>query len=276
MERDATRWVENRPSSGARALDLGELWAYRELVGFLALRDLKARYKQAAFGVGWAVLQPVVTAAVFTVVFHQLADVPSDGVPYVVFALLGSTVWSYFSTSLNRATSSLVGNASLITKVYFPRIAATLAALLPGLVDLAIGLLLVALVMAVTGVTPGPALLALPLCVAGLLVVALGAGLVLATLNVTYRDVGSVFGLLTQAWLFASPVAYPSDLVDGWWRWLYAANPMAGVLDAFRWALLGTARPGAELLVSAAAGLALGTAGVRYFQGAERRFADVI
>lgn len=276
MRDEAERWVENRPTAGVRALDLSELWAYRELVGFLALRDLKARYKQAVFGLAWAVAQPIVGAVVFTVVFDRLANVPSEGIPYIVFALLGSTVWSYFSNSLNRATSSLVGNASLVTKVYFPRLAAPLAALLPGLVDLLVGFVLVAIAMVLTGVTPDAALLALPLCVIAVMVVALGAGLMLATLNVRYRDVTSVLGVAIQLWLFASPVAYPSSLVEGTWRWVYAANPMTGVLDAFRWSLLDGPAPGADLLVSAATGLALVVAGVRYFQSAERRFADII
>lgn len=270
------QWTENRPTRGARAVRLDEVWTYRELIGFLALRDLKARYKQAAFSVAWAILQPVAGVAVFTLVFRRLADVPSDGIPYPLFALLGLSVWTYFSASLSAATTSMVSNAALVTKVYFPRLVAPLAALLPGLVDLAVSMTLVGVVMAVLGVTPGVALLALPLCLVALMATALGVGLLLATLNVRYRDVGKVTGLLLQLWLFLSPVAYSSTQVPERWKWLYALNPMAGVIDAFRWSLLGGPPPGARLAVSALSAGALLYAGVRYFQASERQFADVI
>jgi lipopolysaccharide transport system permease protein len=268
--------VENRPTAGMRVLGLRELWGYRELIFFLALRDVKARYKQAVFGIGWALIRPLAGVAVFTVVFRQLANVPSEGLPYIVFALLGLLVWTYFSSTLNDATTSLVSNASLVTKVYFPRLAAPLAALLPGLIDLVLGLVLLGVLMAYFGITPGPALVALPLCLLAVMVVALGAGLLLATLNVRYRDVGAIIGLLTQLWLLASPVAYPSSLVGSDWRWLYAVNPMTGVIDLFRWAILGTATPGPEVLVSFAVGLALLAGGLVYFLRTERQFADVI
>lgn len=272
------RWVENAAPDRRtrRRLDLRELWAYRELVWFFAARDLKVRYKQTALGAVWAVLQPVTGAVVFTFVFRRLAKVPSEGVPYLVFAFAGMAAWSYISASLNAATSSLVGNVSLVTKVWFPRIAAPVAAVVPSLVDLGASLVLLAVLMAVTGVAPGFGLLLLPLCLVGLVALALGAGLALATYNVEYRDVKNVIGLLIQLWLFASPVAYPSSLVEGNWRYLYAVNPVAGLLDAFRWSTLGTPAPGLPLLVSLASLAVIVLFGLRTFLKSERRFADVI
>jgi len=269
-------WTENRPTAGARALDLRELWHYRELLFFLALRDVKARYKQAFFGVAWSVIQPFAGVAVFAIVFRRLAHVPSDGIPYSVFALLGFTVWTYFSASLGAATQSLVANASLVTKVYFARLVAPLAALLPGLIGLGVGLILVAALMAGYGIAPGVEVLALPLCLVGLMTVALGPGLLFGAINVKYRDVETVLGLLTQLWLFASPVAYPSSLVHGGWRYVYALNPMAGVIDSFRWSVLGAPAPGPRLLVSLSTGAALLALGLWTFQRAEREFADLI
>lgn len=271
-----TPWIENRPTRGARALDVRELWTYRELALHLALRDVKARYKQAAFGILWAFVQPIAGVAVLTLVFRRLADVPSDGLPYVVFAILGYVAWSYFTGSVSGAMGSLVENSSLLTKLYFPRLLAPLASLLPGLIDLLLGMLLLAGLLVYYGLAPGWAILTLPLWLAGLALVAFGVGLILATVNVRYRDVGSVSGLLLQLWLFASPVAYPSSLVEEPWRWVYALNPMAGVIDGLRWSLVQGPAPGPQVLVSAASGLALLVLGLRYFQGAERRFADVI
>lgn len=269
-------WTENRPTSGARALRLGELWDYRELVLFLALRDFKAKYKQAVFGIGWAVIQPVAGVLVFTIVFRELAGVPSDGIPYVVFALLGFVIWSYFAGSLAAASSSLVTNAALVTKIYFPRLAAPVAALLPGLVQLGLGLVLAVCLMAYYGIAPGLKAVIFPLVVVGAIAVALGAGLFFAALNVKYRDVGNVLGLLMQLWLLASPVAYPSSLVPDEWRWVYALNPMVGVLDAARWSLLDAPSPGADVLASAATALGLLVLGLVYFQRTERQFADLI
>jgi lipopolysaccharide transport system permease protein len=269
-------WKENRPTGGFRALRLRELWDYRELVLFLALRDFKAKYKQAVFGVSWAVVQPVAGVLVFTIVFRHLAGVPSDGIPYVIFALLGFTVWSYFAASLGAASTSLVTNAALVTKVYFPRIAAPVAALLPGLVQLGIGLALVVALMAYYGIVPGLNAAFFPLIAVGAIVVALGTGLLFAALNVKYRDVGNIVGLLMQLWLLASPVAYPSSLVPDDWRWVYALNPMVGVLDAARWSLVDAPAPGTDVLASGATALVLLVIGVVYFQRTERQFADLI
>jgi ABC-type polysaccharide/polyol phosphate export permease len=269
-------WTENRPTAGFRWPPVRELWAYRELTYFLALRDVKARYKQAAFGIAWAVVQPLAGVALFTLVFRRLAGVSSEGIPYPVFALCGYLAWTYFSSTLSTAALSLVANSELVRKVYFPRLAAPVSALLPGLINLAPGLVLLAVVMAIAGVAPSAALLALPLCLVALMTVALGVGLLLATVNVRYRDVASVIGTLIQLWLFASPVAYPSTLVSEGWRWVYALNPMVGVIDLFRWCLVGARWPGTELISSAAVGVALLVAGLLAFARAERRFADVI
>lgn len=270
------RWVENRPTRGAPSLSLPELWRYRELIWLLALRDIQARYKQAVFGIGWAFVQPLISVAIFTFVFRGLADVPSDGQPYPLFALVGVAAWQYFSTSLNTATTSMVSNAALVTKVYFPRIAAPIAAMVPGLLALTLSLLVVAAMMGWYGVAPHMGLLALPLCILGIMAVSFGTGLLLATLNVKYRDVNHVLGFLVQLWLFASPVAYPSSLVPSQWRWLYAVNPMTGIIDTFRWAVIAGPPPSWYLLVSAASGTVLLTAGLWYFQRTERQFADVI
>jgi homopolymeric O-antigen transport system permease protein len=274
---DRAGWIENRPARGLRRLDLRELWQYRELGGFLALRDLKTRYKQAAFGAAWAVLQPLAGVAVLTIVFRRLAKVPSEGVPYPVFAFVGLSFWSYLSGSVVKATQSLVGNSALVTKVYFPRLLVPLAALLPGLVDLGLSLVVLAPLLLVYGVAPTWALLTLPVWLVVLVAVAFGVGVCLATLNVQYRDVNQLITLLVQLWFFISPVAYPSSLVPERWRLLYALNPVTAVLDGARWALLGSRPPpAASLAVSLCVTVLLGVGGVVYFQRTERRFADVI
>jgi lipopolysaccharide transport system permease protein len=273
---DRRAWVENRPSRGFRGLDLRELWQYRELAGFLALRDLKVRYKQAAFGAAWAVLQPLIGVVVFTVVFRRLAKVPSDGIPYQVFAFLGLAVWAYVSGGVTKAAQSLVSNSPLVTKVYFPRVLAPLAAVLPGLLDLTLSLVVLGALMAVARLAPTWAALTLPFWVLALLVVTLGVGIWLGALNVQYRDVNQAITLLVQLWLFLSPVAYPSSLVPDAWRPLYALNPLAGILDGFRWALLGAPWPGPTLAISLTVAAALLASSLVYFQRVERRFADVI
>jgi lipopolysaccharide transport system permease protein len=276
VREDRRAWIENRPSRGLRGLGLRELWEYRELAGFLALRDLKVRYKQAAFGAAWAVLQPLVGVVVFTLVFRRLAKVPSDGIPYPVFAFLGLAVWAYVSSGVTKAAQSLVSNSALVTKVYFPRLLAPLASVLPGLLDLALSLLVLGLLMLVYGVAPTWAIATLPLWLVALVATTLSVGLWLAALNVQYRDVNHAVTLLVQLWLFVSPVAYPSSLVPEAWRPLYALNPVAGLLDGFRWAVLGAPWRGAAHLVSLAVTAALLISGVLYFQRVERRFADVI
>jgi lipopolysaccharide transport system permease protein len=269
-------WIENRPSQGRRAIRFDEIWAYRELVGFLALRDVKVRYKQAVFGGHWAIVQPLLAAVIFTVVFSRLAKVSSGDVPYLVLAFANFSLWSYFSTSLNTARTSLVANSSLITKVYFPRLVAPLAAVFPGLLDLGVALVVLGAMAAWGGVGLGAELLLAPAFLLGAMVVAFGTGALFSALTVQYRDVHEVFGLLTQLWLFASPVAYPATLVEGAWRWPYHLNPMVGVLEGWRWTLLDGPAPGRPALLSAAVAVAVLVVGLRVFRRSESRFADVI
>jgi lipopolysaccharide transport system permease protein len=264
------------PSSGWAPLRLFELWNYRELVFFLVWRDVKVRYKQTALGIAWAVFQPVSAMLVFSLFFGRLARMPSDGLPYPVFALSGLVPWMFFSFGLNQAANSLVASRHLITKVYFPRLAVPLAPVLAGLVDFAIAFVLLLLVMAGFAIVPGMrALLVLPFVIL-VFVTALGVGLWLATLNVQYRDVPYLLPSLTQLWLFATPIAYPSSLLPSQWHTLYGLNPMAGAIDGFRWALLGTEMHGPMLAVSFTTALALLAGGLTYFRRMERVFADVV
>jgi lipopolysaccharide transport system permease protein len=242
----------------------------------LASRDLKARYKQAAFGVAWAIIQPLASVAVFTVVFNRLASVSSDGISYPVFALSGLTLWTFVSTGVTRATQSLVGNPALVTKVYFPRIIAPIAAVLPGLVDLGISLVLLGMLIPIYDASLSGAVVTLPLWICGAMAAAMGVGLILGTLNVSYRDVNQGIALFVQLWLFLSPVAYASSSVPERWRLLYSINPAVGWIDGFRWAILGAPWPGSRLAVSAVSTLVVFAVGVALFQTAERRFADVI
>jgi homopolymeric O-antigen transport system permease protein len=270
-------WRENRaPTRWLPHLEVSELWSFRELALVLAERDLKVRYKQTLLGFAWVVVQPLVAAAIFTVVFGRLADVPSDGIPYAVFAYSGLVLWSYFSGALDSVAQSLVQNRDLVTKTYFPALVAPLAFALPGIVDLVISLPVVGLIMAIYGAAPGPALVLLPVWIAACYVVVVGAGLFLSALNVQYRDVRHTLTFLIQIWLFASPVVYPSSLVDGAWLYVYALNPMVTVLNGFRWSLVDAPAPGPEALVSLAVTVALLAGGLLYFLRAERRFADLI
>ncbi|MDQ4142422.1 MAG: ABC transporter permease [Actinomycetota bacterium] len=273
---DCEQWTENRPTHGRRALRLGELWTYRELVAFLALRDVKVRYKQAVFGGAWAVLQPLAGAAIFAAVFGRLARVPSDGIPYLVFAFASFSLWTYVSTAVNAARGSLVKNSALVTKVYFPRLAAPLASVLPGLIDLLVALAVLAMMMVWAGLTAGIAIIAAPVFLAGAVCVAFGTGTLLAALTVQYRDVEQVFGFLIQLWFFATPVVYPSSLVTGQWRWVYHLNPMVGVMEGWRWSLLGGPLRAPELLLTLIVTALLLVVGLQVFQRTERKFADVI
>ncbi len=270
-------WVENRPSRGwLPHFDLSELFAYRELALLLALRDLKLRYKQTLFGVAWAIIQPLAGVAIFSVVFGHLAKVPSDGLPYPVFAYTGFAVFTYLTASVAGAAESLAQQQALVTKVYFPRLLAPVAAVLPGLVDLAVSLLILAVFMAAYAVAPTAALILLPLWVLAAVAVAVAVGVLLSALNVQYRDVRYALPFLLQLWLFASPVVYPSSLFDGVWRYVYSINPAVAVIDGFRWSLAGGPAPGAAALVSLAAWIAIVGVALFYFGRVERRFADRI
>jgi lipopolysaccharide transport system permease protein len=254
-----------------------ELWEYRELLYFLTLRDIQVRYKQAALGVAWAVIQPLLTMVIFSVVFGRLAKLPSDGIPYPVFSFVALLPWQLFSGALSRAGSSLVNNSQLITKIYFPRLVIPLSAVAAGLLDFVISLLVLFGLMIFYGIKPTWAILWLPLLILLALMTALAVGLWLSALNVQYRDVQHIIPFLIQAWMYASPVAYSSTLVpSGIWRVLYGLNPLAGVIQGFRWALLGSAPPDGLFLVSVGVVLILLVTGLLYFQHMESSFADVV
>ena len=262
------RW----PSLGAR-----ELWANRELLYFLVGRDVKVRYKQTVLGVAWAILQPLATMLVFSLFFGRLAKVPSDGVPYPLFALSALVPWTFFANGLAQSANSVVLNQNLVTKVYFPRLAIPLASVLAGGLDLVLSFVLLLAYMLWYRVTPSIVwLAAVPYAVLAL-VTTLGVGTWLAALNVHYRDVRYAVPFIVQLWLFATPIAYPSSLLTEPWRTVYAANPMVAVVDGFRWALLGTAPPSAASVVtSCAVALLLLVTGTLYFRRMERWFADVV
>jgi lipopolysaccharide transport system permease protein len=273
----APGWVENRPTSGwLEALDIRELWAFRELGFVLAVKQFKIRYKQTVLGVAWAVFQPLVGVVVFSLIFGHFAGLPSDGLPYPVFVFGGLAMWSYFSTAITGASESLSEDRDLVTKIYFPRLLAPLSAILPGLVDFAVVLAALAVAMAIYGVAPPLAALLLPIWIAALLLLALGVGACLAALNALYRDVRYVLLFLTQMWFYASPVVFPSSLVDGVLRYGLAVNPLVGLLDGFRWSLLGAPPPPRADLVSLATGAALLVFGIVYFSHVERDVADHI
>jgi len=265
-----------RAGSPWRPGPLRELWEDRELGLMLALRDLQLRYRQTYFGIAWAVLQPLVAMGIFSVIFGSVADIPSDGLPYPVFVLAGLVVWSFMSTAVSAAAETLVENRDLVTKVFFPRILAPVAAALAGGVDLIIAMLLLIPVMIAYGVAPPVEVFTVPVWLIMALLVAVGAGLWLSAANVLYRDVRYTLAFLLQAWLFASPVVFSSSLIEGVWRYVFAINPLAGVLDGMRWALLGAPEPGPWVAVSAASLMALLVSGMLFFRRMERTFADRI
>lgn len=259
------------------SFNLRELWSYRELLYFFVWRDVKVRYKQTALGAAWAILQPVTAMLIFTVIFGRFADIPSDGVPYEVFVFAGLLPWTYFSQAMSTGANSLVGSTSLITKVYFPRLFVPLSAVTVPLVDLALAFSVLAGLLAWHGIVPGIEVVTLPAFVLLALVTALGVSLLLSALTVRYRDVPFALPFLTQVWLYATPVVYPLSIVPEKWRWVFSLNPLAGVVDGFRWALLERSAPDPEVLaVSVASALVLAAGGLVYFQRVERYFADVI
>lgn len=266
-----------RPPKGWAALDLREFAGAHELLYFLVLRNLKLRYKQTALGAAWALLQPLLTMGVFTLVFGRLARLDSDGLPYPVFALAALVPWTYFANAFTQAGNSLVDQQQLLTKIYFPRLLLPLAAIIAGLVDLAIAFVLLLLVLAWYGIEPTVRLLAVPAFTLLAMATALAPGVWLAALNVRYRDVRYVIPFLVQIWLFVTPVVYSSRLIPDRWRPLYNLNPMAGVVDGFRWMVSPEApAPAAGLAVSVAAVAILLTAGLYFFRRVERSFADVV
>lgn len=265
------------PSSGFVSLRIGELWSYRELLYFLIWRDVKVRYKQTALGVAWAVIQPVMTMVVFSVFFGKLAKMPSDGVPYPIFAFAALVPWTLFSNGLTLGTNSLVGSSHLIKKVYFPRLIIPTATVLAGVVDFLVALGVLIILMAIYGIAPTVNTLWLPAFLVLTLISSLGVSLWLSALNVGYRDIKYVIPFLTQIWMFATPIAYSSSLLSETWRTVYGINPMVGVVEGFRWALLGTdTKPGFMILVSAVAAVLLLLSGAFYFRRMEKTFADIV
>lgn len=265
------------PSSGWVDLKLGELWAYRELLYFLTWRDVKVRYKQTALGAAWAVLQPLLTMIVFTIFFGRLAKIPSDGIPYPIFAYAALLPWTLFAFSLAQSGNSLVASQQLIKKVYFPRLVIPISAVLAGLVDFLLASVVMVGMMVFYKVVPTANVIFLPLFLLLALASALTVGLWLSALNVQYRDVRYTIPFLTQFWLFATPIAYPSSMVPEKWRTLYGLNPMAGVVEGFRWALFGTVEISVGLvLMSTTMVLVFLTGGLVYFRRMERTFADVV
>ncbi len=266
-----------KPDRGLFDLELKALWEYRELLYFLVWRDVKIRYKQTLIGAGWAILQPVMTMVVFTVVFGKFAKISSDGLPYPIFAYAALLPWNLFSHSLTRGGASVVGNAGLVSKIYFPRLILPLSGVLSPMIDFAISFMILAVMMIWYGILPGWGVFTLPLFLLLATLTALAVGLWLAALNVRYRDVGHAIPFLAQLWLFASPVAYPVSVVPEAWRWLYSLNPMAGVIEGFRWALLGRQSPDLTVIaISSLTVIALLLAGIVYFRYTERTFADIV
>src|SRR5438552_1645126 len=265
-----------KPETGLASLGLKELWEYRELLYFLTWRDVKVRYKQTVLGAAWAIIQPFFMMVVFSLFFGRLARVPSDGIPYPVFAYCALLPWQLFAHALSESSNSLVANERLITKVYFPRLCVPISAVLGGLIDFAIAFVILLLMMFYYGIRPTWAIVMLPGFVLLVIATSLGVGLWLSALNVRYRDVRYTITFLVQFWLFATPVAYPSSIVPERWRPLFGLNPMAGVVEGFRWALLGSKPPGAMLAVSVAVVIVLLIGGLYYFRRMEQEFADVV
>lgn len=266
------------PSRGWTSLKLRELWEYRELLYFLAWRDIKIRYKQTALGLAWAVLQPLLTMLIFALFFGRLAKMPSDNVPYPLFAFAALVPWTFFANGLTQSANSLVGSANLIKKVYFPRLVVPFSVVLSGLPDFALSFLVLLGMLFYYGVYPQWAVVVwLPLLLLLALVTALGCGLWLSALNVKYRDVRYIVGFLTQIWMFATPVVYPASLLSGRWRLVYSLNPMVGVVEGFRWALLRTeTAPGMSIIVSATTAVLILLTGTFYFRRMEKTFADIV
>ena len=265
------------PSGGFVPLKIGELWESRELLYFLIWRDVKVRYKQTALGILWAIIQPVLTMIVFSIFFGKLAKLSSDGIPYPVFSFAALVPWTLFANGLTQASGSLVASSNLIQKVYFPRLIIPIATVLAGVVDFLLSFAVLLVLMWFYGITPTFNTLWLPLFLVLTVITSLAVSLWLSALNVEYRDIKYVIPFLTQIWLFATPIAYSSTLLNEPWRTVYGLNPMVGVVEGFRWALLGTnTPPGPMVIVSCAASLILLISGAFYFRRMERTFADII
>jgi lipopolysaccharide transport system permease protein len=275
MKQDSAIVIQ--PGGGLFHLELKSIWQYRELLYFLIWRDVKVRYKQTAIGAGWAIFQPLITMMIFTVIFGTFAKIPSDGLPYPIFAFAALLPWNYFAQAIGRSSVSLVGSANLISKVYFPRLIIPLSAAVAPLVDFAVAFVILLAMMAWFGIAPTWGVLAMPLFLLLALATAVAVGLWLSALDVRYRDVGYTIPFVVQIWMYLSPVAYPVSLMPESWRLLYSLNPMAGVIEGFRWALLGKGNPDFGVMTaSTVMVMALLLVGIVYFRQMERTFADVV
>lgn len=276
MEQSNTFHRIEPPRSGVH-LNLSELWQYRELLYFLVWRDIKVRYKQTLLGAGWAILQPVMTMLVFSLFFGKLAKIPSDNIPYPIFCFAALVPWNFFANGLTQSSNSLVGSSNLITKVYFPRLAIPLASILSGAVDFMLSFLVLLLLIIYYAPPLSINLLLLPCFILTAFITALGAGLWLSALNVQFRDVRYLIPFITQFWMLATPVAYSGRMLPEPWRSIYGINPMAGVVEGFRWSLLGIgSSPGPIIIVSIITSLLLLLSGLIYFQKMEKTFADIV
>ena len=276
-EPSTTHQVILRPTSGWQSLRLRELWEYRELFYFLTWRDVSVRYKQTVLGMAWAIIQPLMTMIVFNIFFGQLAKIPSDGIPYPIFSYAALVPWIFFANGLTQSSNSLVANANLITKVFFPRLVAPISTVLSGLVDFVIAFLVLVAMMFYYGRVPTINVLWLPLLVLLALITSLGVGFWFSALNCHFRDVRYAVPFIAQIWMFATPIVYPSSLLSEPWRTLYGINPMAGVVEGFRWALLGTgSAPGFMIAASSIVAMIVLIGGAFYFRKMEKTFADVV
>lgn len=265
------------PSKGWVSLKLHELWEYRELLYFLVWRDVKVRYKQTVLGAAWAIIQPFFTMVVFSLFFGKLAKMPSDGIPYPLFSFAALVPWAFFANGLSQASNSLVGSAHLITKVYFPRLVVPISSVISGILDFALAFIVLLGMTLYYGIIPTVNVIWLPFLLFLAFVSALGVGMWFSALNVQFRDVRYVLPFLTQFWMFATPIVYPSSLLPEPWRTVYGLNPMVGVVEGFRWALLGTqTAPGPIVIVSSLASIAILIGGAFYFRRMEKTFADLV
>jgi len=268
--------IRIQPSKGWVSLRLGELWEYRELLYFFTLRDIKVRYKQTIFGAAWAILQPLLTMVVFSLFFGNLAGVPSDGIPYPIFSYAALVPWTFFANGLTQSSNSMVTNANLIKKVYFPRLVIPIGSIGAGLVDFTLAFVVLLGMMGYYGIAPTANIVWLPFFLLLAITTSLGVGLWLSAMNVQFRDIRYTVPFLVQFWMFASPVAYASSMLDEPWKSLYGLNPMAGVIEGFRWSLVGTVSPGPIIWVSALVSMFALITGAMYFRRMEKSFADVV
>lgn len=268
--------IRIEPARGWISLHLRELWNYRELLYFLVWRDTKVRYKQTALGAAWAIIQPLGTMVVFSVFFGKLAKMPSEGVPYPIFSYAALVPWTFFATGLTQSSNSLVGNANLIKKVYFPRLAIPISTVLSGVVDMFLAFVILVGMMLYYGITPTINALWLPAFFLLALATSLGVGLWFSAMNVQFRDIRYVVPFVVQFWMFATPIAYPTTLLHEPWRTIFGINPMVGVVEGFRWALLGSENPGAVLIMSSVMAVFMLASGAYYFRRMEKTFADVV